>query len=105
MKIDPNLGPIENLQSGGVQNTENKRANYSSQDQADFGGSDGSDSVQFSQAFADVQRLTSQLGLTPDVRSQRVAQLQQSISQGTYNPSNEDIANALASDLSTPGRS
>lgn len=61
------------------------------------------DTVQLSGTLSEVQQLKAQLAQTPDVRSARVAALQQQIQQGTYKPSDEAIASAMLSDLLGPG--
>ena len=53
---------------------------------------DAGDTVQLSGALSQVQQLNAQLAQTPDVRATRVAALQQQVQQGTYQPSNEQIA-------------
>jgi flagellar biosynthesis anti-sigma factor FlgM len=60
---------------------------------------DGGDTVQFSGALSEAQQLRAQLAQTPDVRANRVAALQQQLAQGTYQPSNGQIASALMSEL------
>jgi flagellar biosynthesis anti-sigma factor FlgM len=60
----------------------------------------GEDKVSLSSTMSEVQQLKAQLAQTPDVRASRVASLQQQIAQGTYNPSNQQIAAAMLADLS-----
>jgi negative regulator of flagellin synthesis FlgM len=104
MKIDPNLQSIANAQADSVQNAKTRGAQESSGNEASQGTqADGSDTVQFSGTFAEVQSLTSQLQQIPDVRADRVAELKAKIQQGSYNPDPNDVANALLNDSVTRG--
>jgi flagellar biosynthesis anti-sigma factor FlgM len=60
---------------------------------------DAGDTVQFSGTLSEAQQLKAQLAQTPDVRANRVAALQQQVAQGTYQPSNGQIASAMMSEL------
>jgi len=60
---------------------------------------DSGDTVELSGALTQMQQLNAQLNQVPEVRSDRVAALQQQVEQGTYQPSNEQIANAMYSEL------
>jgi flagellar biosynthesis anti-sigma factor FlgM len=60
---------------------------------------DDGDTVQFSGALSEAQQLKAQLTQTPDVRASRVAALQQQLAEGTYQPSNGQIASAMMSEL------
>jgi negative regulator of flagellin synthesis FlgM len=103
MRIDPSSQYLGNDPSQGVGNAKGQPKLSSADAGAPFApesnASDAGDRVQLSSALSEVQRLTAQLGQTPDVRLNRVAALQQQIQQGTYTPSNEGIASAMLSDL------
>jgi anti-sigma28 factor (negative regulator of flagellin synthesis) len=43
-----------------------------------------------------VQQLVSQLGQIPDVRQEQVSALRSALDSGQYNPSNAQVAEALA---------
>jgi flagellar biosynthesis anti-sigma factor FlgM len=60
---------------------------------------DAGDTVQFSGTLSEAQQLKAQLTQTPDIRANRVAALQQQVQQGTYKPSNEQIASAMLAEL------
>ena len=104
MRIDPSFHYPGNVPGDGVGNTQGQSKIPSSQ--VGNGGTsesqlpDSGDTVQFSGNLAEIQQLKVQLAQTPEVRAGRVAALQQQLQQGTYNPSNEAIANAMISDLS-----
>jgi flagellar biosynthesis anti-sigma factor FlgM len=57
------------------------------------------DSAQLSVDGGKVQQLKTDLAAVPDVRQDRVAALQKAISSGSYNVSDQEIAQALSSDL------
>ncbi|HEV2418411.1 MAG TPA: flagellar biosynthesis anti-sigma factor FlgM [Terriglobia bacterium] len=46
-----------------------------------------------------VQALKAQLANVPSIRQERVQALQKSVENGTYKPSNQEIASAIHSDL------
>ena len=54
-----------------------------------------SDRVDFSNQASKVGELVDQIKELPDVRSEKVNALKEQISSGNYNPSSEDIANAI----------
>lgn len=57
------------------------------------------DEVQFSIDHEKVQRLKSDLDGMPDLRQERVAILRQALEAGIYNVPNQQIAQAMFSDL------
>jgi len=100
MKVDPNnLQSIANSQSDSVQNAKTSRSEQSKTDSlaTDPAGS-GSDTVQVSSKFAEVQQLTTKLQQVPDVRTDRVSALKAKIQQGTYNPDAADVAESILQD-------
>lgn len=105
MRIDPNQF-LGNVQPDNVEQTKNR-----STQQAQSGATpenaqvDAEDTFQLSGTLGQVQSLKAQLAQTPDVRSERVAALRQQVQQGTYHPTNEQIANAMVSELGSGGRS
>jgi len=106
MKVDPNIQSIVNAQSESVQNGKTTRTQGSTSESSTAGQVDGSDTVEFSQTFAQMQHLTSKLQQLPDVRSERVSNLRQQIQQGTYKPNSADVAAAILGDpLNQGGKS
>ena len=57
--------------------------------------SSGDDKLQLSNQASGVGKLVDQLKELPDVRSERVEALREQITSGNYNPSSEDIADAI----------
>jgi flagellar biosynthesis anti-sigma factor FlgM len=57
------------------------------------------DEVQFSVDGDKVQQLKTDLAGLPDVRQERVVALNQAIEQGSYNVSDEQIAQAMSTEL------
>ncbi len=103
MKIDPNLQSTVNSQSDAVQNPKTSRAQEAIQE----GRSteiNGSDTVQLSSKFAEVQQLTAKVQQLPDIRSERVSILKQKIQQGTYKPDPAEVADALLNNAVSQGR-
>lgn len=54
------------------------------------------DTVQLSSGQATVRQLVSQLDQIPDVRQEQVSALRSAIDSGQYNPSNAQVAEAVA---------
>jgi negative regulator of flagellin synthesis FlgM len=105
MRIDPNQFP-GNVQQDNVQQTNTRGAQPSQTSGApDNAQVDPQDSFQLSGTLGQVQQLKAQLAQTPDVRSERVAALRQQLEQGSYRPTNEQIANAMISELGGGSRS
>lgn len=103
MKIDPNLQSTVNSQSDAVQNPKTSRAQEAIQE----GRSteiNGSDTVQLSSKFVEVQQLTAKVQQLPDIRSERVSILKQKIQQGTYKPDPAEVADALLNNAVSQGR-
>jgi flagellar biosynthesis anti-sigma factor FlgM len=104
MRIDPNPF-VGNAQADNVQQTSSRGAQPSqSSATPDNAEVDAQDTFQLSGMLGQVQSLKDQLANTTDVRSERVAALRQQVQQGTYRPSNEQIANAMISDLGSSKR-
>jgi negative regulator of flagellin synthesis FlgM len=105
MRIDPNQLP------GNVQPDNVDQAKKSGAQPSDANASAGNsplgieDTFQLSGTLGQVQQLKAQLAQTPEVRSDRVAALRQQVQQGTYKPTNEQIANAMISELGSGKRS
>jgi len=99
MRIDPNQFP-GNLQSDSVQQTNTRGTQASQSEEAhETGGVDTDDQFQPSPTLDQVQRLKAQLAQVPEIRNERVSSLSQKIQQGTYNPTNQQIANAMVSEI------
>jgi len=94
MKIDASLPFPDNVGPQRVGTT----GPTPSQNQGEVVGL-SSDEVQFSVDGDKVQQLKTDLAAVPDTRQDRVAALSQAIEQGSYNVSNEQIAQAMSSEL------
>jgi flagellar biosynthesis anti-sigma factor FlgM len=97
MKIDASLSLPENVGPQRVGTT----GPSPSQNQGEVVGLTP-DEVQFSVDGDKVQQLKTDLAGLPDMRQERVVALNQAIAQGSYNVSDEQIAQAMSSDL--PGK-
>jgi len=105
MRIDPNQF-LGNLQPDNVQQTSNRGAQPAqSEETQENGGVDADDQFQPSATLDQIQRLKAQLAQVPEVRSDRVAALSQKVQQGTYKPSNQQIADSMVSELGSNKRS
>ena len=106
MRIDPNQF-LNNAQNDNVQQTNTRGTQQPASTEAapDSPEVDSQDTFRLSGTLGQVQRLKDLLDQTPDVRSERVAALRQQIQQGTYKPSNEQIANGMISEIRGSKRS
>lgn len=105
MRVDPNQY-LGNLQSDSVQQA-NTRGTQSAQTEGacESGALDADDKFQPSPTLDQIQRLKAQLAQVPDVRSDRVSALSQKVQQGSYNPTNQQIADAMVSEIGSNKRS
>ena len=94
MKIDASLAFPENVGPQRVGTT----GPSPSQNQGERVGL-SPDEVQFSVDGEKVQQLKADLDGLPDLRQERVVALNQAIEQGSYNVSDQQIAQAMSSDL------
>lgn len=99
MRIDPNQVWSGDNQLDGVKGAANQPQSPNSGAASQNASLDSGDTVELSGALGQVQQLNAQLSQVPDVRSERVAALQQQIQQGTYQPSDEQIANTMYAEL------
>lgn len=105
MRIDPNQIP-GNIQPENVDQTKNRGAQPSDANATPGNSPFGiEDSFQQSGTLSQVQQLKAKLDQVPDVRSEKVAALRQQVQNGTYKPTNEQIANAMISELGSNKRS
>jgi flagellar biosynthesis anti-sigma factor FlgM len=95
MKIDASLPLPENAGPQRVGTT----GSSPSQNQAEAVGLTP-DEAQFSVDGEKVQKLTMDVASVPDIRQDRVAALNRAIEQGSYNVSDQEIAEAMSSELS-----
>jgi negative regulator of flagellin synthesis FlgM len=100
MRIDPNLQYLQNAQTDASQGVKGPASQQASATGStpQTAETDSGDTVQISGRAGEVQQLMTQVSQTPDVRAQRVAALRQQIQQGTYQPTNEQLAGAVASE-------
>lgn len=100
MKIDPNIQLPGDPQANRVANTATKAA-APSRSSASAAGADaavGEDTFSLSSAHGEIQTLTAQLAKVPEVRTQRVAALQQRVNSGSYQPDSQKVADAIIAD-------
>lgn len=91
MRIDLNFGNVESVES-----TATRRTNEGAKELNRTGKQD--DAV-LSLGDSNVSKLTATALAAPDVRSERVAELRTSISNGSYSIEPGAIANAMLNDL------
>jgi flagellar biosynthesis anti-sigma factor FlgM len=94
MKVDASFALPENVGPQRVGTT----GPSPSQNQAEGVGL-SSDQAQFSVDGEKVQQLKADLAGLPDLRQERVVALSQAIEQGSYSVSDQQIAQAMSSDL------
>ena len=94
MRIDSPLPLAENLPSANV-----TRSGSSAQQIPAAPVSSDQDKTQFSIDGGTVQQLKSALSQLPEVRQERVNALRQAVNNGSYQVSNQQLADAIGSDL------
>ncbi|MGH9406256.1 MAG: flagellar biosynthesis anti-sigma factor FlgM [Terriglobia bacterium] len=85
--------------TSGNSKVDNSPVRKSSTGKVSPGNAGAAQGTEFSFSRTGVQALTAQLANLPDVRKERVQALQQAVESGSYQPSNQEIANAIHSDL------
>lgn len=93
MRIDSAVSVSENLQA---QNVASRGASAQPNPSTSI---DSNDQTQFSASNSTVQQLQSTLSQTPEVRQDRVEALRQAVASGSYQVSDQQLANAMASDM------
>lgn len=93
MRIDSAVPVPENLQ------TQNVASRGSSAQPNPSTSIDANDQTQLSSSNTTVQQLKSTLSQTPEVRQDRVEALRQAVASGSYQVSDQQLANAMASDM------
>ena len=96
MRIDPqNPAAVGTTGAGNVDNNQSATVRGAQRSAAP----EPNDTVQLSTGQATVRQLVSQLDQVPDVRTEQVSALRSAIASGRYNPTNGQVADALASQL------
>jgi flagellar biosynthesis anti-sigma factor FlgM len=99
VNIDPNL----NVTSGDLTERLQNPAGTQSPSAAIRPGTSAvateADNAQISAQAQSASRLSAALANVPEIRADRVQNLQTAIQQGTYNPGNQQIAQSLLSDM------
>jgi len=102
MKIDPTIQFPNDPQADRVTtNSASKAAaSQTSGSPSTAAPSSGEDTLRLSSAHGEVQTLTANLANVPEVRTQRVASLQQQVQSGNYHPDASKVADAIITDQS-----
>jgi len=99
MKIDPTIQFPSDPQPDRISNAPSK-ATQSQGSTAASGASspNGEDTFSLSSTHGEVQTLAASLANVPEVRTQLVSALQQRVSSGAYQPSSQNVADAMIAD-------
>ena len=95
MRVDAPLSFPEDLQP----QQKVARTGSSSQPNRSAPADSGQDQAQLSADSVTIQQLKSQLARVPEVRPERVEALRQAVSSGSYQVSDQQLGNAIASDM------
>ena len=101
MRIDPNSQSPEQVQQNAVQDAKNSASQKAEQDPN--AGATGGVQVQLSTSSNQVAALAQQAASAPAVRTDRVDSLRQTVRNGDYSVSNEQVAAAMYSDMAASG--
>jgi negative regulator of flagellin synthesis FlgM len=100
MKIDPRVQYTGDTQQ--PENIKNSRANQTQSanqtKSAEVTNTSAEDKVSLSSKHSEVQALTANLANVPEVRTDRVNELQQKVRSGQYQPDNQKVADAIVSE-------
>jgi flagellar biosynthesis anti-sigma factor FlgM len=104
MKIDPTIQPSGNIQPELAKNS--RQSGVSSPGAPDSSAStvNSQDTVSISSAHGDVQTLKSSLVNVPEVRTGRVAALQQQVHAGQYQPDSGKLADSIIAEQASRAR-
>jgi negative regulator of flagellin synthesis FlgM len=91
MRIDLNFGSVESFQTGSTRGGEGSKNVRQSAEKHDV--------AVLSSAESNVAKLTTAALAVPDVRQERVAELRNSINNGTYSVEPGVLADAILNDL------
>lgn len=94
MRVDGPLSIPENLQPDKV-----AHSGSPTQPSRSAAVSSGQDQAQLSIDDDTLQRLKTNLSQVPEIRQERVAALSQAVSNGSYHISDQQLSDAMASDL------
>jgi flagellar biosynthesis anti-sigma factor FlgM len=94
MRVDGPLSIPENLQPDKV-----ARAGTATQQNRPAPVGSGGDQAQLSVNNNTIQQLKANLSQVPEVRQERVAALSQAVSSGSYRVSDQQLSDAIGSDL------
>jgi flagellar biosynthesis anti-sigma factor FlgM len=92
MRIDPQNPAIGSPGTTGVESAQSGQIKGSQQSFS----IEPNDTVELSSGQATVRQLMSQLAQVPDIRQEQVSELRSAIGSGQYNPTNGQVAEALA---------
>lgn len=99
MKIDPTIQFPIDPPPDRVTNAPGKAAlSQGSSSASGTTSAGGEDTFNLSSTHAEIQTLTAGLASVPEVRTQRVAALQQKINSGSYQPDSQRVADAIIAD-------
>ena len=101
MRIDPNQGIVPGQSTDSVRTSGQKSLPQVAQESQQT--ADPQDRTNFSSDAQQLSNLSTALANVPSVRQSRVDALRQAVQGGTYNPSNQDIAQSLLRDLAPAG--
>jgi negative regulator of flagellin synthesis FlgM len=94
MRVDNPVSIPENLQPQKV-----ARIGSSSQQNRSAPVDSGQDETQLSVDSSTIQQLNANLSQVPEIRQERVDALRQAVSSGSYEVSDQQLSDAVASDL------
>jgi flagellar biosynthesis anti-sigma factor FlgM len=97
------MQPLPSIPSGPTEPSPSKEALTASlNDKIEFSTPpQQSETVSISQAGQEINQYTEAMAELPDIREERIAQIQAALKKGTYSVSSQDLADKLIQELST----
>lgn len=99
MRINGAIPSSEKVQTQNV-----NRAGTSKPQSLPTSASNVSDQTQLASDGSKVTQLKSAISQVPEIRADRVQALRQAVSNGSYNPSSQQLADAIGSDAQAAGK-
>jgi len=97
------MEPLSSIQPSSTQSSPSKDAlSVSAKKEVDLSEPpQQSETVSISQAGQEIKQYTEAMAELPDIREERIAQIQAALKKGTYSVSSQDLADKLIQELST----
>jgi negative regulator of flagellin synthesis FlgM len=96
------MQPLSSIPSGFIEPSSSKETLSASEDKIELlAPPQQSETVSISQTGQEITQYTEAMAKLPDIRKERIAEIQAALEKGTYSVSSQDLADKLIQELST----